>query len=133
MSDNLLSSDWPKDRKPRSKEGKFDELGFFYTPNGSFYDPDGEYFNKKGYDIHGGFYTDNKEYIYGPDFIEELGCYADEKEKYENYNEDYLSDEPEVDEEIIEDGDEFNMECEDGNDYEKILEEAKKYKESLNK
>lgn len=133
MSDNLLSSDWPKDRKPRIKEGKFDELGFFYTPNGSFYDSDGEYFNKKGYDIHGGFYTDNKEYIYGPDFIEELGCYADEKEKYENYNEDYLSDEPEVDEEIIEDGDEFNMECEDGNDYEKILEEAKKYKESLNK
>ena len=74
----------PKERRKRTKEteGKFDDDGFFTTPNGSFWDMDGEYFNRYGYDIHGGKYIDKLDYIPGPTWIEELGCYPDEKDKY---------------------------------------------------
>lgn len=76
----------PTERKPKPKNLKTDEMGFSYTPNGSFYDMDDEYFNKAGFDIHGGWYTKEKEYIYGPDWLSDLGCYEDEKEKYININ-----------------------------------------------
>ena len=74
----------PKERRKRTKEteGKFDDDGFFTTPNGSFWDMDGEYFNRYGYDIHGGKYIDKLDYIPGPTWIEELGCYPEEKDKY---------------------------------------------------
>ena len=83
----------PKERRKRAKEteGKFDDDGFFTTPNGSFWDMDGEYFNRYGYDIHGGKYIDKLDYIPGPTWIEELGCYPEEKDKYlkeEDLNED---------------------------------------------
>jgi len=124
---------WPKERKLKSTEGKLDELGFFYTPNGSFYDYDNEYFNKNGYDIHGGFYTDNKEYINGPDWNSELGCYEDEKDKYLNIN---LDDELDAEDEdgFIEEGDNFD-DFDDGIDfdYEKAMKEAEKFKADLEK
>ena len=83
----------PKERRKRTKEteGKFDDDGFFTTPNGSFWDMDGEYFNRYGYDIHGGKYIDKLDYIPGPTWIEELGCYPEDKDKYlkeEDLNED---------------------------------------------
>ena len=75
----------PKERRKRTEEtkGEFDEDGFFTTPNGSFWDMDGEYFNHFGFDIHGGKYIDKLDYIPGPSWIEELGCYPDEKDKYQ--------------------------------------------------
>jgi hypothetical protein len=42
---------WPKDRKTKPKEGKTDELGFLYTPNGSFFDFDDEYFNRNDFTL----------------------------------------------------------------------------------
>ena len=76
----------PKERRIRTKEteGKFDDNGFFRTPNGSFWDMDGEYFNHYGFDIHGGKYVDELDYIPGPTWIEELGCYPEDEEKYKN-------------------------------------------------
>ena len=76
----------PKERRKRTKEtkGEFDEDGFFTTPNGSFWDMDGEYFNRYGFDIHGGKYIDKLDYIPGPTWIEELGCYPEDKDKYQN-------------------------------------------------
>ena len=76
----------PKERRIRTKEteGKLDEDGFFRTPNGSFWDMDGEYFNHHGFDIHGGKYVDKLDYIPGPTWIEELGCYPEDEDKYKN-------------------------------------------------
>ena len=104
----------PKERRKRAKEteGKFDDDGFFTTPNGSFWDMDGEYFNRYGYDIHGGKYIDKLDYIPGPTWIEELGCYPEDKDKYlkeEDLNEDDEDmkdidmDNIEVDEDLIND------------------------------
>ena len=80
-----LNDKIPKERRNRTKEtkGKLDEDGFFTTPNGSFWDMDGEYFNRYGFDIHGGKYIDKLDYIPGPTWIEELGCYPEDKDKYE--------------------------------------------------
>ena len=66
--DKELKDKIPKERRKRTKEteGKFDDDGFFTTPNGSFWDMDGEYFNRYGYDIHGGKYIDKLDYIPGP-------------------------------------------------------------------
>ena len=61
--------------------GEYDEMGFYYTPDGSFWDPDGVYFNREGLDKHGGYYDDQLEYHPGPGWIEELMCYEDEKEQ----------------------------------------------------
>jgi hypothetical protein len=58
--------------------GKYDEDGFYRTPNGSFWDPSGVYFNKEGIDNHGGKYNDNMEYIPGPGWLEANMCYEDE-------------------------------------------------------
>ena len=76
----------PKERRVRTKEteGKLDDNGFFRTPNGSFWDMDGEYFNHFGFDIHGGKYVDELDYIPGPTWIDELGCYPEDEEKYKN-------------------------------------------------
>ena len=76
----------PKERRIKTKEteGKLDEDGFFRTPNGSFWDMDGEYFNHYGFDIHGGKYVDKLDYIPGPTWIEELGCYPEDEDKYKN-------------------------------------------------
>ncbi len=126
---------WPKERKPKPTQGKLDELGFFYTPNGSFFDYDNEYFNKNGYDIHGGFYTDNKEYINGPDWNSEIGCYEDEKEKYLNMNiNDELDADDKDEDEFMEEGDNFD-EFDNGEDFdfEKAMKEAEKYKADLEK
>ena len=80
-----LNDKIPKKRRIRTEEtkGEFDEDGFFTTPNGSFWDMDGEYFNHFGYDIHGGKYIDKLDYIPGPTWIEELGCYPEDKDKYQ--------------------------------------------------
>ena len=76
----------PKERRIRTKEteGKLDDYGFFHTPNGSFWDMDGEYFNHYGFDIHGGKYVNELDYIPGPTWIEGLGCYPEDEEKYKN-------------------------------------------------
>ena len=73
-----------KERRIKNKDtkGELDEDGFFRTPNGSFWDCDGEYFNRNGYDIHGGSYSNILDYVPGPTWIDELGCYPEEKEKY---------------------------------------------------
>ena len=74
----------PTKRRERTQsvEGTQNEEGFFFTPNGSFWDFDGEYFNRHKYDINGGHYTEDFDYVYGPDFNYDLGCYNCEKEKY---------------------------------------------------
>ena len=80
-----LNDKIPKERRIRTKDtkGEFDEDGFFITPNGSFWDMDGEYFNHFGFDIHGGKYIDKLDYIPGPGWIEELGCYPEDEDKYQ--------------------------------------------------
>ena len=80
-----LNDKIPKERRIRTKDtkGEFDEDGFFTTPNGSFWDMDGEYFNRYGYDIHGGKYLDKLDYIPGPSWLEEFGCYPEDKDKYQ--------------------------------------------------
>jgi len=110
--------------------GEYDEDGFYITPNGSFWDTDGVYFNREGFDSHKGFYNNEKEYIPGPGWVEDLLCYEEEKEELssleisnnknskskdeaECYNSDKSADEDEPFEEV---------------DYDKILaEEETKY------
>ena len=65
-------------------EGELDEDGFFYTPNGSFWDPDYVYFNREGFDVHGGHYDDEKNYIPGEGWDEENLCYIDELNDYDD-------------------------------------------------
>ena len=99
-----LNDKIPKERRIRTEEtkGEFDEDGFFITPNGSFWDMDGEYFNHFGYDIRGGKYIDKLDYIPGPTWIEELGCYPEDKDKY-----------------LKEDLNDIDIDMEDCNDFEK--------------
>ena len=93
----------PKERRIRTKEteGKLDDYGFFHTPNGSFWDMDGEYFNHHGFDIHGGKYVNQLDYIPGPTWIEDLGCYPEDEEKYKNEDiDDYDEDDKNMDMEL---------------------------------
>ena len=108
----------PKERRKKTKDtkGEYDEDGFFTTPNGSFWDMDGEYFNRFGFDIHGGKYIDKLDYIPGPTWIEELGCYPEDKDKYqkeEDINDDIEDDKDlemfEGDEELIKGIDKINV------------------------
>ena len=62
-------------------EGKLDEYGFFYTPDGSFWDPDYVYFNKEGFDKHGGYYDKDREYIPGKGWDEINMCYYDDDDE----------------------------------------------------
>ena len=103
----------PKERRIRTKEteGKLDNDGFFRTPNGSFWDMDGEYFNHYGFDIHGGKYVDQLDYIPGPTWIEELGCYPEDEEKYKNED---------INDIIDNDLDKFEGEDELNNNFEKL-------------
>jgi hypothetical protein len=103
----------PKDKrvKDSTTQGTLDEFGFFRTPNGSFWDPDNEYFNRQGYDIHGGYYSKDGEYVPGPDWLSDLGCYPDEKEKYLNVK----YDEEEFDDEEIDESELFKGDFEDEN------------------
>ena len=68
-------------------------MGFFRTPNGSFWDQDDEYFNRAGYDVNGGYYIKEIEYIPGPNWLDDLGCYEKDKEKYMNFDMEKLDDE----------------------------------------
>jgi len=88
------SSLWPKERRNKSTavNGKLDNIELLRTPNGSFWDPDDEYFNRNGFDIHGGYYLHDLEYIPGPNWLSDLGCYEDEKEKYQNIDLEKLDD-----------------------------------------
>lgn len=45
---------------------------------------DDEYFNRKGFDMHGGYYIHELEYIPGPSWLSDLCCYEDERELYEH-------------------------------------------------
>lgn len=92
----------PKERRKKTPEtkGTLDNDGFFRTPNGSFWDCDGEYFNRNGFDIHGGSYANVLDYIPGPTWIEELGCYPEDKDKYLNEDFDKFDDEEEGDPEL---------------------------------
>jgi len=123
----------PKERRIRTKEteGKFDNDGFFRTPNGSFWDMDGEYFNHYGYDIHGGKYLDGLDYIPGPNWIEELGCYPEDEEKYKKEDiDDIYEDINEKDLDLLEGeggGEEINI-----NEFEKLGINDEDIKESFN-
>ena len=118
----------PKERRIRTNEtkGNFDDDGFFRTPNGSFWDMDGEYFNHFGFDIHGGKYIDKLDYIPGPTWIEELGCYPEDEEKYKKEDINQMIDDNDLDllegeEEII------------NNEFEKLgINEEKNKKSNLN-
>ena len=118
----------PKKRRIRTNEikGNFDDDGFFRTPNGSFWDMDGEYFNHFGFDIHGGKYIDKLDYIPGPTWIEELGCYPEDEEKYKKEDINQMIDDNDLDllegeEEII------------NNEFEKLgINEEKNKKSNLN-
>ena len=112
--DKELKDKIPKERRKKTKEteGKFDDDGFFTTPNGSFWDMDGEYFNRYGYDIHGGKYIDKLDYIPGPTWIEELGCYPEDKDKYlkgEDLNDDIDMEQFEGDGDLINDMNMLNI------------------------
>jgi len=74
----------PKKKRIKTNDikGTLDEDGFITTPNGSFWDCDGEYFNRFGFDIHGGSYINKLDYVPGPDWLDEYGCYPEELEKY---------------------------------------------------
>lgn len=48
-----------------SKEGAYDDDGFFLLSDGSFYDPHGFFFDKDGVDVAGGTY-DNEGYYLSP-------------------------------------------------------------------
>ena len=130
----------PKERRIRTKEteGKLDDYGFFHTPNGSFWDMDGEYFNHYGFDIHGGKYVNELDYIPGPTWIEDLGCYPEDEEKYkqediDNYDEEDMDlDLPEGKEIEINSGINFEMnneelkKCFDNSDKNKINKKGEK-------
>ena len=110
-SDTNENSKIPKERRIRTKEteGKLDDDGFFRTPNGSFWDMDGEYFNRHGFDIHGGKYVNVLDYIPGPTWIEELGCYPEDEEKYKNEDINDIVDDNDNDLDILEAGNEINI------------------------
>jgi Ni,Fe-hydrogenase III component G len=63
-----------------TEEGAYDELGFYYMPDGSYYDPDGYYFDINGYDQYGGYYDDNAIY-HSPDDFDQ---YKAKNKKFEN-------------------------------------------------
>lgn len=65
-----------------SEEGYYDELGFYYLPDGSFYDLDGYYFNAQGYDKYGGYYDDNANYVAPEGQFRGKGGY---RKNYQNY------------------------------------------------
>lgn len=75
----FVEREWTEDT-----EGKYDEDGFFVTPNGSFWDQDYVYFNREGFDRHGGRYDENGEYVPGEGWDDNLNCYESEKEQYNN-------------------------------------------------
>lgn len=51
---------------PKIEGASFNKAGFYILPNeGGFYDPLGNYFDKNGYDLTGGYYTDDGEYVPG--------------------------------------------------------------------
>ena len=110
-SDTNEDSKIPKERRIRTKEteGKLDDDGFFRTPNGSFWDMDGEYFNRHGFDIHGGKYVNVLDYIPGPTWIEELGCYPEDEEKYKNEDINDIVDDNDNDLDILEAENEINI------------------------
>ena len=112
----------PKIKRIKNKDeiGKEDEDGFFRTPNGSFWDMDGEYFNRYGYDIHGGFYKDGLDYIPGPTWLDDLGCYPEDKEKY-------------LQEDKFDVEDDNNIVGEDNFDFNAEIEEIKKENNKKNK
>ena len=112
----------PKERRIRTKEteGKLDEDGFFRTPNGSFWDMDGEYFNHHGFDIHGGKYVDKLDYIPGSTWIEELGCYPEDEDKYKNEA---------INDIIDNDLDKFEGEEEINNNFEKLGIDEEEFKD----
>ena len=101
-SDETKNDKVPKERRIRTKqtEGNLDENGFFRTPNDSFWDMDGEYFNHHGFDIHGGKYVNVLDYIPGPTWIEELGCYPEDEEKYKNEDINDIADDNDNDNEL---------------------------------
>ena len=92
----------PKNKRIKTEDikGTLDEDGFFTTPNGSFWDCDGEYFNRFGFDIHGGSYVNKLDYIPGPDWLDEYGCYPEDIEKYKNIEDD-LDDNEDFDENLF--------------------------------
>ncbi len=69
--------------------GKYDERGFYKTPNGSFWDPDQTYFNREGFDNHGGRYNEEYEYVPGPGWVDEYMCYEDEVDEIKNFFENF--------------------------------------------
>jgi hypothetical protein len=87
-------------------------MAFCRTPNGSFWDYDDEYFNRFGYDIHGGSYNKDLEYIPGPTWLTDLGCYPEDEEKYRNIDLNKLEDDLLFDGEQME-GDDFKGDFED--------------------
>lgn len=74
-----------------SKNGKFDQDGFYMLSGGDFFDPEGYYFNKLGFDEFGGFYDKNGDYLSPPGIIvAEDGGFAyvgddDFEEDYDDY------------------------------------------------
>ena len=135
----IISDKIPKERRIRTKEteGKFDDNGFFRTPNGSFWDMDGEYFNHHGFDIHGGKYVDQLDYIPGPTWIEELGCYPEDEEKYKNEDINHIIDNDldkfEGEDEINKNFEKLGINEEEFKNENEITKKDKKIKKSKNK
>lgn len=82
--------------------GKYNQYGFYYTPQGSFWDCDGIYFDRTGKDVHGGYYDEEFKYHPGEGWIDSLMCYEDELE-YNNQQSDDINDYDDGDYDVYED------------------------------
>ena len=83
-----------------SKEGKYDEDGFYILQDGDFFDPEGYYFDKQGYDGIGGYYNDKGQYVPPPGLKDpNAGTfqYEDQDLEYADYYDELIGDSDEED------------------------------------
>ena len=65
----------------KTKEGAFDQDGFFILSDNSYYDPLGYFFDKDGYDTVGGKYDDQGFYVH-PQYYSHEAAYGEDLEDY---------------------------------------------------
>jgi hypothetical protein len=64
--------------------GYYDIYNNYITNDGDYWDRDKNYYNKEGFDKHFGFYDEYGVYVHGPNWNEEMYCYEDEMEFYQD-------------------------------------------------
>lgn len=84
-----------------SKEGKYDDDGFYILPDGDFFDPEGFYFDKAGYDGIGGYYDKEGQYVPPPGLKDATAGtfqYDEQYIEYADYYDELMGDSDEEDE-----------------------------------